>query len=85
MGIAAIETGSSILDTMGVLLGEVSASVAQAVALLSESETAATLSSLRGELVDLVVALLLGDTVDSHHAGLSAGDHLVGTDIGVVT
>jgi len=82
---AAIETGSGTMDTIGVLLGEVSASLAQAVALLSESETAATLSFLRGELVDLGVARRFGDTVDSHHAGLSAGDHLVGTDIGVVT
>jgi len=35
-------------------------------------------------LVDLFVAFFLGDSEDSHHAGLSAGDHLVGADRGVV-
>lgn len=69
---------------MGTRVSEVAASLAQGVALLSEGKSATSLSSLGGELVDLVDAFLFGDSIDSHHAGLSAGDHLVGTNLGVV-
>jgi len=42
------------------------------------------LSLLGSEFVDLVLAVLLGDTADSHLTSLSAGDHLVGSDLVVV-
>jgi len=74
-----------VLDSMGALGSEVSAAHAKGEVLsVSEAECATSRSSLGGELVDLAVALLLGDTFDSHHAGLSAGDHLVGANLGVV-
>lgn len=69
---------------MGALGSEVTASLAQGVALLSEGKSATSLSSLGSELVNLVDALLFGDSADSHHAGLSARDHLVGADLGIV-
>jgi len=69
---------------MGASCAQVLASSAETDGLLGELEGAATLSLFGSEFIDSVRAVLLGDTVESHLASLSAGDHLVGSDCPVV-
>jgi hypothetical protein len=68
------------VDSVLVHGSEIGASLAHADSLVTEGKGAATLSSLGTELVDLVDAVLLGDSADSHLAGLGARDELVGSD-----
>jgi len=70
---------------MGASFVQVFASHAEAGSVFAEDESATTLSSLLGELVNLLNAELLGDTSDSHLTGLGARDHLVGSGSPVVT
>lgn len=69
---------------MGASFAQVLAASAETDGLLGELEGAATLSLFGSEFIDSVSAVLLGDTVESHLASLSAGDHLVGSDFPVV-
>jgi len=69
---------------MGASIAQVLASHAETDGLLGELEGAATLSSFGSEFIDSVSAVLLGDTIESHLASLSARDHLVGSDFPVV-
>jgi len=72
-------SGSS-LDSMLVHGGEIGASVAHADSLVTEGKGAAALSSLGTELLDLGIACVLGNTIDSHDTSLSARDKLVRSD-----
>lgn len=69
---------------MGALIAQVTAFHAETGSLFAEGESATTLSSLVGELVNLLNAELLGSTSDSHLTGLVARDHLVGSDFPVL-
>lgn len=84
-GVATIVSGLTVLDTVRAGLVQVFASHAERSTVLSESEGAATLTSPGCELLNLLLAELLRGSSDSHLTGLSARDHLVGSDSPVVT
>jgi len=81
---ASINSSSGALDTMGACTVLVLASAAEADNVLTELKGATSLSSLGSELSDGGMAGLLGGSLNSHHAGLGAGDHLVGPNLPVI-